>query len=99
LLHMLSDRITTMLKPPSTPSTDLIRKEAEQGVINKSPIITIPHITDAPGIIVSHNPTAKRALKAMPRTHRQVTRNNTPGIMPTIVTPAAYGPIPRGVRQ
>ncbi len=106
LLRMLRDHRTTMLGPPPTPeeqrvadSTNLIRRESEQRVINKSPIITIPCITDAPGIMDSCNPTAKQVLKATSRTHRQVTRNNTSGIMPAIVTPGACRLITRGTRQ
>jgi hypothetical protein len=106
LLRMLCYCITTMLAPPPTleeqrveSSTNLIRRKAEQRVINKSPILTIQHITDAPGIMESCNPKAKRALKATLRTHKQVTRNNTPSIIHAIVTPEPYTPIPRGVRQ
>ena len=41
-------------------------------------------ITDAPPIMQSQNPTAKRHLKNTPRTHRRQTRNNTPGAVPLI---------------
>jgi hypothetical protein len=61
--------------------TQAICKE-EQRVINDAPILTIPRITDVPNIMQSRNPTAKRALKKTARLHRQVTRNNTPGIVP-----------------
>ncbi len=68
--------------------TQAVREE-EQRVINDTPIVTIPQITDAPKIMQSQNPTAKRALKKTARLHRQVTRNNTPGIVPvpTLIEP------------
>jgi hypothetical protein len=58
-------------------------------VINDTPILTIPQITDMPNIMQSRNPTAKRALKKTARLHRQVTRNYTPGIVPvpTLIEP------------
>ncbi len=64
-------------------------REKEQRVIDDTPILTIPGITDAPNIMQSQNPTAKRALKKTARLHRQVTRNNTPGIVPvpTLIEP------------
>ncbi len=68
--------------------TQAVRKE-EQRVINNTPIVTIPQITDAPKIMQSQNPTTKRALKKTARLHRRVTRNNTPGIVPvpTLIKP------------
>jgi hypothetical protein len=59
-----------------------LRHEAEQRVIDDTPIIHILRHTNAPGILESHNPTAKRALKQTPCLNPRVTRNNTPGIMP-----------------
>ncbi len=66
--------------------TQAVREE-EQRVINNTTILTIPRITDAPNIMQSRNPTAKRALKKTARLHRQVTRNNTPGIVLTLIEP------------
>jgi hypothetical protein len=37
--------------------------EEEQKVINNTPILTIPRITDAPNIMQSKNPTAKKGIK------------------------------------
>ncbi len=106
LLQLLQDRITTMLALPPTLKGQrvandnfILQKEAEQRVISESPILTIKHITNAPGIMESWNPTAKWALKTASRTHQCVTRNNTPGIMPTIVAPETYMPIPTQARQ
>ncbi len=68
--------------------TQAVREE-EQRVINNTPILTIPRITDVPNIMQSRNPTAKRALKKTVRPHRRVTRNSTPGIVPvpTLIEP------------
>ncbi len=79
-------------------NNDIIR-EAEQRVIDDSPIITILQITDALGIIEAHKPTAKRKLKEMPRVHHRVTRNNTLGIVASPVAPAPYVLIPSGAQQ
>ncbi len=59
-------------------------REQEQRVIDDTPILTIPRITNVPAIIQSRNPTAKQALKTTPRIHRCDTRNNTPGALPLI---------------
>ncbi len=101
--QLLQDRITALLAPPPTAeeqrvNNDIIR-ETEQRVIDDSPIITIPQITDAPGIMEARNLTAKRKLKEMPRVHCWVTRNNTPGIIAAPIAPAPYVPIPSGVQQ
>jgi hypothetical protein len=86
-LHFLQDRITALLQPLPTAkeqrvSDELVREE-QQRVINDSPILqrviddstilTMPRITNAPGIMESRNPTAKLALKDTPRLHRRVT--------------------------
>jgi hypothetical protein len=55
-------------------------REEEQRVINKSPIITLPRLADAPPIKLTSNPTAKRDLRKTPHLHRRVTRNNLPGV-------------------
>ena len=71
-----------MIEP--TVEQRVIPRILEQRVVNESPIITVPlrRITDAPGIMKTLNPTAKRTLKTTPRLHRRVTRNNMPGILP-----------------
>jgi hypothetical protein len=85
LLNLLKTRIDLIMNPPPPVDkqrvTDALREE-EQRVIDESPIITIPRITDAPSIMTARNPTAKRALKNTPRLNRRVTRNNTPGMVP-----------------
>jgi hypothetical protein len=54
-------------------------REEQQRVIDETPILTIPRITNAPPIMHAHNPMSKRALKNTPQIHRRVTRNNMPG--------------------
>jgi hypothetical protein len=66
-------------------------REAEQRVIDEAPILTVPCITNAPPIMLTWNPTAKRVLKTTKRLHRRTTRNNTPGIVPL---PVVIHPIP-----
>ncbi len=103
ILSLLQDHIPTLLAPPPTAEeqrvNDKIVQEAEQRVINDSPIITVPRITDAPGIIKARNPTAKRNLKEMPCVHCWVMQNNTPGIVASPVAPAPYVSIPSGMNQ
>ena len=110
ILSLLRDRIAALLAPPPTDEEQRVARETqrliadsvrerEQRVIDDSPILTIPRITDAPKIMHSRNPTAKRTLKVTPRVHRRVTRNNTPGVIATPVIPAPYVPIPNGIQQ
>ncbi len=103
ILRLLQDCITALLAPPPTTkeqrANDKIVCKAEQRVINDSPIITIPRITLAPGIIEACNLTAKRKLKETPCVHRRVMRNNTPGIVASPVAPAPYVPIPSRAQQ
>ncbi len=84
LLKLLQSNLQTILNPP--PSTDTPRteqrvikeqqrvREEEQRVINDTPILTIPRITNAPPIMQARNRTAKRALKNTPRIHWRKTR-------------------------
>jgi hypothetical protein len=44
-------------------------REEEQRVINETPIITLPRITDAPPITLTQNPAAKRNLQTISRLH------------------------------
>jgi hypothetical protein len=76
LLQLLRDKNTMILVPPPTLEEQRVandniglQQEAEQRVINNSPILTIKHITIAPGIMESWNPTAKGAIKITPCTH------------------------------
>jgi hypothetical protein len=102
ILNLLRTRITALLAPPPTTEEQRVIKdlaginsnrirEDEQRVIDEHPIITIPRITDAPGIITARNPTAKRKLKETPRLHRRTTCNNTPGVTSP---PVVHAPLP-----
>jgi hypothetical protein len=73
LLKLLGTRIKSLLHPPHILEEQRVivkRKhkacEAEQRVIDDSPIITIPRITDAPPVMLTRNPTAKQTLQTMP---------------------------------
>jgi hypothetical protein len=91
LLKLLGTWIDSLLHPP--PISDEQRviadcqckaRKAEQRVIDDTPITTIPQITDAPSILLMHNPMAKWTLRTTPRLHRWVMRNNTPGLLPVL---------------
>jgi hypothetical protein len=96
LPKLMSTRIKSLLHPPHILGEQRVIAEhhheaceAEQRVIDDSPIITIPRITDAPPVMLMRNPTAKWTLQTTPRLHRCVTRNNTPSILPVpnVITP------------
>jgi hypothetical protein len=106
LLCMLSNQITTMLAPPFPEGEQRVvnyinqqTRESEQRVIDESPIITIPHITNAPGIMELCNPMNKHVLKITLRSHRQLTRNNTPGVIAAPIALEMYTPIPSSAHQ
>ncbi len=101
ILHLLQDCIMALLAPLPTAKEQRVSDKslqkackAEQRVIDNSPIITIPKITDALLIIKACNPTAKWKLKVTPRVHWQITWNNTPGNVTDPIAPAMYIPIP-----
>jgi hypothetical protein len=69
LLKLLGTRIETLLHPPPISEEQRViaecqhkAHEAEQSVMDDSPIIPIPRITDAPPIILTCNLTAKWTL-------------------------------------
>jgi hypothetical protein len=75
IFNLLRDCITTLLPPPPMAEEQRVSVEQqrvaeaairvnEQRVIDDEPILTIPRITDAPGIMTSRNPTAKQMLTA-----------------------------------
>jgi hypothetical protein len=84
----LQANIVKILDPAATNDEEqrvrMIENEKQQRVIDDTPITKIQRITEATPIMTSRNPTAKRHLKNTPRTHRQQTRNNTPGAVPAI---------------
>jgi hypothetical protein len=76
LLTMLQTHIRDILVPPPllppvpTVAADQRVNAEQQRVIDDTPIITIPRITDAPQIMTSRNPTAKRQIKITPLVHK-----------------------------
>jgi len=94
LMKLLQADIQKIIHPVPDLDEQRVRREEEQRVIDNTPILTIPRITDAPPIMQSRNPTAKRAIKTTPRLHRRVTRNNTPGAVPMITRHDAATPVP-----
>ena len=102
-LKFLKDRIDILLQPLPTAEEQRVSDKAvrteQQKVIDNSPILTVPRLTNAPGIMESRNPTTKRALKDTPRLHRRVTRNNTPGVVADPIIPQSHLPAPNHARQ
>jgi hypothetical protein len=70
LLKLLATRIDNILSlpPPAMQqrATDGDQHVAEQRVIDKTPICTIPRISNAPPIMQAQNPTSKRTLRNTP---------------------------------
>jgi hypothetical protein len=81
-IESLLNTIPVVNKQRVTEATQLQVQAEEQRVMDDTPIITIPCITDLPTIMQTRNPSAKRALKGTKCFHRHITRNNTPDIMP-----------------
>jgi hypothetical protein len=63
---------------------------------NYMPPQPLARITNAPPIMSALNPTTRRALRLMKRTHSRKTRNNIPGSVPfiTITAPQRHTPLP-----
>ncbi len=53
-------------------------------MIDETPILTVPRITDAPLIMQAWNPTANRVLKITPWIHQRLTQKNAPKGIPLI---------------
>ncbi len=84
LIKGLQRKIQQALNPQIIQDEQRVEKENQQRVVDNTPILTIPCITDTPAIMQSRNPTAKRMLKVTPQLHHRVMRNNTPGGLPLI---------------
>ncbi len=96
LIKLLQSKIKDILHCPTTadaPQGEQRVREEEQREIDETPILTVPRIIDAPSIMQTRNPTAKRVLKNTPQIHRQLTLNNTPG---GILLIRRVHPIPEG---
>jgi hypothetical protein len=103
---MLRNQITAMLAPLMPEGEQRVvnnsnqqTREPKQRVIDEFPIIKIPRIMNAPGIMESRNPPNKPMPKTTPHTHCQVTRNNTPRVISALIAPARYTPIPSKAHQ
>jgi hypothetical protein len=95
LIKVLAKAINTILMPPAVSEQrvdDNIHEVETQR--EHEDIAPITRISDAPAIMKARDPTAKRNLIKDARTHRWITRNNTPGALPTIqrVSPALILP-------
>ena len=88
IIKQLQSNITNILHPSIAYNEEqrvkAVERERQQRVVDDSPIITIPQISNAPAILKARDPTAKRNLKNTPCLHHRVTRNNTPGAVPAI---------------
>jgi hypothetical protein len=90
LIKLLQNRIKQIVEPTAVIMEQEDKEQEQrvrmqqQRVIDKTPILTVPCITNAPPIIKLQNPMAKWALKNTPCLHQQSTRNNTPGAVPAI---------------
>jgi hypothetical protein len=73
LIKALHGKIKQALNPQIVQDEQIVReheqrveRENQQRVIDNTPILTVPCITNAPAIMQSRNPTAKRMLKNNP---------------------------------
>jgi hypothetical protein len=101
LLTVLQLHIGNILTPPPPLPSAAMEQRVKQRVsaekqrmIDDTPIITLQCITDAPAIMASCNPMAKRAVKTTPRVHQCVTCNNKPGGGPLIARMPQHTAIP-----
>ncbi len=90
LIKLLQSRIKQIVEPTAVIMEQEAKKQKQrvrmqqQRVIDETPILTVPRITNALPIMKSQNLTAKRALKNTPRLHQRSMRNDTPGAVPAI---------------
>ena len=89
LIKSLGKAIKAILAPPNEEeqrvSNEMVRESVTE---DDAPIVTIQRITEAPAIMQTRDPTAKRNLINTARIHRRQTRNNTPGALPKITRDA-----------
>ena len=95
LIKALGKAIKAILHPPAAGEqrVDNNIRAMETQCANED-MEPITRISDAPAIMKARDLTAKRNLKKDTRTHRRLTRNNTPGAVPAIqrVAPALIRP-------
>jgi hypothetical protein len=81
LIKLLQSRIKQIVEPTPEPMEQEAQEQEQrlrlqqQMVIDKTPILTVPRITNAPPM---------RVLKNMLHLHQRQTRSNTPGTVPAI---------------
>jgi hypothetical protein len=98
LIKSLGKAIKSILTPPNEEeqrvSNEMLRESVTE---DDAPIVTIQRITEAPAIMKTRDPTAKRNLINTARIHSRTTRNNTPGALPRITrdVPACIEPEPQ----
>jgi hypothetical protein len=89
LIKSLAKTMKAILTPPNVKeqrvATNIV---IENTPSDDAPILTIQRISDAPEIIHTRDPTAKKKLITMAHIHRRQTQNNTPGAL-TKITQAA----------
>jgi hypothetical protein len=76
LIKLLQSKIEDILDLPALaniPQAEQRVREEEQKMIDETPILTIPWITDAPPTMQAWNQTVNRVLKITPRLHRRLT--------------------------
>ena len=79
LFKSLGKAIKAILAPPNEEEQRVTNDDIiESPTSENAPIGTIPRISDAPAIMHTWDPTAKRNLITTARIHRRQTRNNTP---------------------
>ena len=85
LFKSLGKAIKAILAPPNEEEQRVTNDDViESPTSENAPIGTIPRISDAPAIMHTRDPTAKRNLITTARIHRRQTRNNTLGALPRI---------------
>jgi hypothetical protein len=105
LIKSLARAIKAILTPPNGEEQRVANNDViERPPSEDAPIRTIPRISEAPAIMQTRDPMAKRNLITTARIHRRQTRNNTPGALPrirrmepTLIQPEQ--PTPTKVRQ
>jgi hypothetical protein len=86
LIKVLAKAIKNIPMPPAVceQRVDNNIREVEPQREKEDSARPIKRISDAPAIMKARDPMAKRNLKKYARTHRRITRNNTPGAVPAI---------------
>ena len=85
IIKSLAKAIKAILATPNREEQRVANNDVIEGPPSEdAPIWTIPQILEAPAIMQTRDPTAKRILITMKCIHCRQTRNNTPGALPRI---------------